>query len=145
MHNNSKHQKTKSKTRGNIIFFVLFAVLFVVVTGYFVMKEDAPVEIAQYDDFANYLTSQGAIMYGTEWCTHCKDQKALFGNSFVYVNYIDCDKNNKACSEAGVTNYPTWIINGQKYMGLQSLATLMGLSGYDEFADSASDSGDNSS
>ena len=56
-------------------------------------------------------------MYGAEWCSHCKNQKKLFGNSFQYVNYVDCDKNSKECKEAGISGYPTWKVNGQNYSG----------------------------
>lgn len=84
----------------------------------------------QYDDFAKYLSGQGVKMYGTEWCSHCKNQKELFGPSFRYVNYIDCDKKREECSSAGVQGYPTWKINGQNYPGEQSLERLAQLSGY---------------
>ena len=84
----------------------------------------------QHDDFAKYLSEQGVKMYGTEWCSHCKNQKELFGASFQYVNYIDCDKKREECSSAGVQGYPTWRINGQNYPGEQPLERLAQLSGY---------------
>ena len=78
---------------------------------------------------AQCLTEKGATMYGTEWCSHCKNQKALFGKSFQYVDYIDCDKNKAECQKAGIRGYPTWNINGQNYPGGQSLEKLSILSG----------------
>ena len=30
---------------------------------------------------AQCLTEKEVIMYGTEWCSHCKNQKAMFGES----------------------------------------------------------------
>ena len=68
-------------------------------------------------------------MYGTDWCPHCKDQKKLFGNSFQYIDYIDCDWNKEDCREAGIKGYPTWIINGEKYAGEQELDRLASLMG----------------
>ena len=85
---------------------------------------------SQYEDFAKYLTEQGVKMYGTEWCSHCKNQKKLFGNSFQYINYTDCDKDRNECDIAGITGYPTWKINKQNYPGEQSLKRLAELSGY---------------
>lgn len=82
-----------------------------------------------YDPFAKCLTEKGVIMYGTEWCPHCKNQKAAFGNSFEYVNYIDCDKNRDACIRAGVQGYPTWVIDGKSYPGEQPLFDLSSLAG----------------
>ena len=82
----------------------------------------------QYDEFAKCLTSKGAVMYGTEWCSHCKNQKALFGNSFQYVTFTDCDAKKQACLDAGVTGYPTWVINGENYPGEKTLEDLSVLS-----------------
>ena len=82
-----------------------------------------------YDNLAKCLTEQGAKMYGTEWCSHCKNQKAAFGSSFQYVDYIDCDKNRDECVLAGVKGYPTWKIDGNNYPGEQQLNNLASLSG----------------
>jgi len=82
-----------------------------------------------YDSFAQCLTEKGVTMYGTEWCPHCKNQKAEFGNSFQYINYVDCDRSREVCDNAGVEGYPTWDIDGQSYAGEQSLGRLSSLSG----------------
>lgn len=74
--------------------------------------------------FASCMTESGAIMYGTEWCPHCTDQKRLFGSAFEDINYIDCDKNRDACISAGIQGYPTWIIDGRAYPGKQELSRL---------------------
>ena len=83
----------------------------------------------QYDTFAQCLTEKGVKMYGTEWCSHCKNQKAAFGSSFQYVDYVDCDKSKQVCNAAGVTGYPTWQIEGKLYPGEQQLNKLASLSG----------------
>jgi hypothetical protein len=83
----------------------------------------------ELDSFAQCLTDKGVKMFGTEWCSHCKNQKAEFGSSFEYVDYIDCDADKTACIQAGVEGYPTWQINGQNYPGKQPLGKLASLSG----------------
>jgi hypothetical protein len=35
------------------------------------------------------------------------------------------------CKEKNITSYPTWIINGQRYTGVQPLNALSQLSKYD--------------
>lgn len=78
-----------------------------------------------YDDFASCLTENGAKMYGTEWCSHCQDQKAMFGASFSKVNYIDCDLKRLECKIADISGYPTWVFaDGSKISGAQRLETL---------------------
>lgn len=68
---------------------------------------------AELDTFAQCLTEKGVIMYGIEWCPHCQNQKAAFGDSFDYVHYVDCDLSGSVCDAAGVEGYPTWVIDGQ--------------------------------
>lgn len=80
-----------------------------------------------YPDLAKCLTEKGAKMYGTEWCPHCKNQKEMFGDAFMYVDYIDCELYQDKCLEADVRSYPTWIINGEKQIGEQSLYRLSSL------------------
>ena len=83
----------------------------------------------EYDEFADCLSESGAVMYGTEWCGHCKDQKAMLGKSFDKVNFVDCDFARESCLVAGVGGYPTWVIDGESYEGALSLERLSELSG----------------
>ena len=62
------------------------------------------------DAFAKCLTTKGLTMYGAEWCPHCKEEKALFGDSFKYVNYVECPQNTDLCLAKGIQGYPTWIV-----------------------------------
>ena len=83
-----------------------------------------------YDSFASCLTEKGAVMYGTFWCPHCKDQKDLFGDSFQYVNYVECSfpdgkTQTELCIKKEIESYPTWEFeNGERLGGTVSLATL---------------------
>lgn len=83
----------------------------------------------KYDDFAKCLAEKDIVMYGAEWCSGCKNQKMMFGKSFKYVNYVECPQNPSLCVENGVNRYPSWIIDGRLYIGVQDLQTLGSLSG----------------
>ena len=83
----------------------------------------------ELDGFAQCLTDNGIKMYGTDWCSHCQNQKKLFGKSFKQIDFIDCDRNRSECLSAGIEGYPTWKINGESYPGEQSLERLSSLSG----------------
>jgi len=68
----------------------------------------------KYDAFATCLSEKGAIFYGAWWCPHCQNQKKAFGDSFDKVKYVECstpDGRNqlKACADAKITGYPTWV------------------------------------
>jgi glutaredoxin len=86
-------------------------------------------EPSKYDSFAQCLTEKGVKMYGTDWCHYCQNQKKEFGKSFQFVDYVNCDIYATECKEAGVSGYPTWLINGETYRGVQPLYRLASLSG----------------
>ena len=85
---------------------------------------------------ADHLTASGAKMYGAYWCPHCATQKDYFGGAVSRIPYIECDPegiNSQAalCRDMGITAYPTWIIEGEYYLGAQPLAKLGRLSGFE--------------
>jgi len=80
--------------------------------------------------FASCVTESWVKMYWTNWCSHCNDQKALFGDSFENIEFIDCDASKPACVAAGVQGFPTWIdASGTSYPGKQPLERLAEISG----------------
>ncbi|SRR3989344_1750769 len=87
----------------------------------------------EYDAFAQCLTDNGAIFYGSFQCTYCTTQKVMFGPSIKNINYVECGPlqgpMNLACVSAGVDVFPTWTINGTKYDGVQTIDVLSKLSG----------------
>jgi uncharacterized membrane protein/glutaredoxin len=86
---------------------------------------------------AEHLSSIDAKFYGASWCPHCTEQKHLFGSSMKRIPYVECSPGGpnapqaQACKDKGIQSYPTWIINGQRYMGVQPLDTLAQLSKFE--------------
>jgi hypothetical protein len=79
----------------------------------------------KYDDFAKCIASKQITMYGAYWCPHCKDQKALFGDSFQYVPYVECTVETKKCLDKKIDGYPTWLTpDGKTLSGTISLQKL---------------------
>ncbi|CAF2067652.1 hypothetical protein HID58_040222 [Brassica napus] len=88
---------------------------------------------------AKHLNSIGAKMYGAFWCSHCLEQKEMFGREAAkLLNYVECfpegykkgTKIFKACSDVGIEGFPTWMINGQVLSGEVELAELAEMSGF---------------
>jgi len=102
---------------------------FILLGIFFIFFISACTSTGKYNGFAQCLTEKEIVMYGTEWCSHCKAQKAMFGKSFEFVNYVDCDKDRSECLINGVRGYPTWKIDGELYPGEQKLEKLASLSG----------------
>jgi uncharacterized membrane protein/glutaredoxin len=85
---------------------------------------------------AKHLAENNAVMYSAYWCPHCYDQKLLFGKeAFKEMAKVECDPKGVApapqkCIDAKVRAFPTWIINGTTYEGVQTLEKLAELTGY---------------
>jgi len=83
-----------------------------------------------YDELANCLNANDAKMYGAFWCSKCAKQKKLFGDSFQYVNYVECDprgenEQTSLCLEKNVQSYPDWeFADGSRMVGVLPLETL---------------------
>jgi hypothetical protein len=86
------------------------------------------------DAFGQCLAGKQVKMYGLYWCTHCAEQKEIFGASFEHVPYVECGiKGSQAeapvCVQAGVTHFPMWQFNGERHEGVLSLQALSEKSG----------------
>ncbi|MBU0615429.1 MAG: hypothetical protein KJ601_05020 [Nanoarchaeota archaeon] len=104
--------------------------LFIVVVSFLLFGGNKQVQISSdYEGLAACLTEKGAVLYGTNWCGHCQNQKSMFGDSVKEINFVDCEDNSALCSENGIRGYPTWKIDGRMYEGEQQLSTLKQVSG----------------
>jgi uncharacterized membrane protein len=85
---------------------------------------------------AKHLNKIGAQAYFAWFCSHCYHQKQLFGEAAVKeLTKTECDSAGvnakpELCQAAKITGYPSWVINGQLYSGVQSLQKLAKISGY---------------
>ena len=117
--------------KGIILTIVVLVILAGI--GYWRWTARAVEPQANYDDFAKCLTENNATMYGASWCSHCQNQKKMFGDSWQYINYVECSNPDgtqaDVCKNAGITGYPTWIINGKVYTGEKTIQELSSLSG----------------
>jgi thiol-disulfide isomerase/thioredoxin len=87
-------------------------------------------------EFAEYLAANDVKFYGAYWCSHCQEQKSLFGAvAASKLLYVECDKNGvnsqrQLCKDINIQMFPTWIINGRYFPGSKNLKELAELSGY---------------
>jgi len=115
------------KNKTYIVIGIFVAII--IIAAVYLAFPKKPSQPGKYDDFAKCLTEKGAAMYGAYWCSHCAAQKEMFGDSFKYINYVECDPNGQnakpeLCQQVGIQGYPTWIINGETYEGVRQLAEL---------------------
>ncbi|BFG39372.1 thiol-disulfide oxidoreductase LTO1 [Prunus yedoensis var. nudiflora] len=89
---------------------------------------------------AKHLNAIGAKMYGAFWCSHCVEQKQMFGREAAkLLNYVECFPGGfrkgtimaKACIDVGIEGFPTWVINGQVLSGEKDFTELAQESGFE--------------
>jgi uncharacterized membrane protein len=101
-----------------------------------VLGEPPAVEDPTARALAIHLTRSGAKMYGAHWCSHCQQQKAIFGAAASRLPYVECSPGGQGtpqtdeCRSARITTYPTWIINGKRIEEVLTLAQLAESTGF---------------
>ncbi|KAL7255604.1 hypothetical protein ACSBR1_009694 [Camellia fascicularis] len=100
-----------------------------------ITTESSPFTLA----LARHLHSIGAKMYGAFWCSHCQEQKQTFGREAAkLLDYVECFPDGyrkgikiaKACADARIEGFPTWVVNGKVLSGEQELSELARASGF---------------
>ena len=125
----SKHKVKKKEENnvGTIAFIAVVVGLFIFGAVIAFSGDNDVADISELEGFAACLLESDAIFYGTEWCGFCNQQKQVLGevyNQFSGQFYVDCDRERGKCSAARIRSYPTWIINGRPYVGVQSIDAL---------------------
>jgi len=112
--------------------FILFIIILVIVVGglgFFASRFETKSD-PKVDAFAQCISDSGAKFYGTFWCSHCQNQKKMFGSSQKLLPYVECStKNGKdqlsICKDAGIDGYPTWVFaDGSRLSGELSFKVL---------------------
>ncbi len=131
-HNSMKHSVSSGRSEGKktswkkYIIFIGIG-LIIVMSAYLVYANvNKP---GQYDNFAKCLTEKGAVVYGNDYCQYTVKQLNFFGKSKKYLNYVKCSDNEKLCDEKGIQTTPTWEINGEMYVQIQTFERLAAVSG----------------
>jgi uncharacterized membrane protein/glutaredoxin len=126
------------KDVGNL-FFTGALVAIVTLTGTLGVYASQGKLAAQSGSFAGklaqHLTATNAKMYGAYWCSHCAEQKQIFGDAQKLIPYVECDAKGtnpqtQLCQQKGITGFPTWEIDGKMLSGRRSLDELAEASKY---------------
>lgn len=88
-----------------------------------------PQAVVSKKSLGKCLTEKGVIMYGADSCENCANQKKLFGEDFINVNYINCEFYYEECQKKGISVYPLWALNNRVLAGAQTLPVLSKFAG----------------
>jgi hypothetical protein len=136
---------------------VLATILIAAAAGLYLFVSS--LETKNYYDFAKCLYESKATEYGTEKCLFCQKQKRVIGldafNTYMKDTgfYVQCDVNEPIgnlanqisrdrdidinegtvlidiCQQMAIDKTPTWVINGERYVGLMEIPALAEASG----------------
>lgn len=68
--------------------------------------------------------ANNSILYVSSGCSHCINQKDRFGEEVDLLTIVDCFKDTEICVTEGITNVPTWVIDGKRIKGTYSIEEL---------------------
>jgi len=121
------------KNRLSTISVVVIILLLAGGIIYFKNFQSAAIRDMPSEEVAKWI-GEHSVLYVQTGCSHCVEQENLFGIEVKYLNIIDCleEGNIQKCIDAGIEATPTWIINNQKYEGVQSIEKLKELTGYQD-------------
>jgi uncharacterized membrane protein len=96
-------------------------------------------ENEDHTDLAKCITAKEVNMYGSFRCGVCAKTRAMFGDSFEYINEIEChpqgqNPQTELCISKDLQGTPTWILepNGKeekRYTGFLNIEELKEFSG----------------
>ncbi len=106
------------------VYLISVIIVILIIAGIFWMKNNGTVskELAE-------CIGENSELYVQSGCGACKTQEEMFGKNYQYLNTIDCAYERQECLDAGIIGAPTWIINGEKYLGVKSIEKLKELTG----------------
>ena len=101
----------------------IIVIIAVIILAYFILAKKNP---ETPEDVAKCI-GEKATLYVKLGCPHCEAQEEMFGSNAKYLNIIDCFFEHDKCY--GIEYVPTWIIDGKKIQGVQSIEKLQQLTG----------------
>lgn len=72
---------------------------------------------------------ENSHLYVQLGCHYCEQQEAMFGKNYKHLNVTDCFYEKDKCINMNIQGTPTWIINGQQYVGVKQIEELKRLTG----------------
>ena len=94
-----------------------------------------------YDDDAKCFTEKGVSMYSSFRCGICAKTRTMFGDSFKYINEIECHPQGEnpqieLCQSKDLKGTPTWVfepngIEQKRHTGFLNIKELREFSGCD--------------
>ena len=114
-----KKVKSQLITWGIILIIIIGSIIYINSNKH----PETPEEIAK-------CIAKNSVLYTQLGCHACEKQEEAFGDKYQYLNVVDCFYEQDKCKE--ITATPTWKINGENYIGVQTIQYIKDLTGCNE-------------
>lgn len=95
----------------NKLIFILLVISVVIISA----CSSSSYSKEEIDKLAQCLSESGVVMYGSITCSVCAREKRLFGDSFEFMDEVEChpkgpNPQTDLCLEKEIKKTPTWIL-----------------------------------
>lgn len=111
------------KKRGLIITIVI--IIAIIITSIIILTKSN----SKVSEETAKCIGQNSQLYAQLGCHACENQEKMFGKNYKHLNVTDCWFERDKCLEVQISATPTWIIQGEKYIGVQNIERLKELTG----------------
>ena len=121
-----KNNYTRPKPSFNGKKYTSYLVIFALIVSAVFLVRYVNSLPGKHDSFAQCVVDSGSKMYSAWWCSHCREQKALFGKSFKIIEkggaHVECSPDgtqtfSQYCIDQGVQGTPTWMSADGEFLG----------------------------
>lgn len=115
------------KNKKSLSWKLIFTILLIVVVALLIIN----ILLKSQPNIDNIMGCIGnnSILVASKGCGACHKQIEILGDSKDKFNIIYCGENEQFCIDNQIMAVPTWIINEEKFVGIQSLDKLKELTG----------------
>jgi len=106
-------------------YITIIIILAILTISWYFLPGDNP----NLDEQLAKCIGSKSILYMQEGCIACREQEKIFGDSYKFLNKVDCIQDSTRCLIENVTATPTWQINNKKYKGVKTIDELKNMTG----------------
>jgi len=123
-----KTEQMKLKISNNLISILIIIAVIGIFVLFFVKNNQTQSTENVSDQVMRCIAGKSEV-YVSTGCPHCAKQEEILGSSLQYFILTDCRKTSQECVDKNIQVVPTWIISGERYEGVRSIAQLRNLTG----------------
>lgn len=117
-------KKSKGKKKYQKSWSVWLMIILIVAGGIYIASDSQGGGGSESKEEIAKCIANKSTLYVQLGCHACKTQEEIFGDSYKYLDTVDCFYEQDKCVEKDITATPTWVINGERYTGYKQIDKL---------------------